>query len=123
MGNYIERIDLFRQYEGYDYPSTETRMINGNIFTYVPINVKERVMDDGTTLYSWEYLDVKANDYNYKGLVNAIIWRKYNIIDTIAIIMNYMDEPDNEKYVKEFEDFQKYRKFAKDFSKSHFNMV
>ena len=37
--------------------------------------------------------------------------------------MNYMDEPDNEKYVKEFEDFQKYRKFAKDFSKSHFNMV
>lgn len=119
---YIERIDLFRQYEGYNYPSTETRKVNYITYVYVPINVEEIPLEDGSTLYKWEYIDIKSYDYNYKGLVKALIWRKYDISDTTAIILNYMSDPKNEDYIKELNDLQEWRKYVKSFAKSHFNM-
>ena len=117
-----ERIDLFRQYEGFDYPSTETRTINYIPYVYVPINIEEFSLEDGQKLYRWEYVELKSYDYNYKGLIKVLVWRKYDISDTIAIMLNYMSDPENEDYKKEFEDLQSWRKYVKSFAKSHFNM-
>lgn len=121
MGNqYNERIDLFRQYEGFEYPSTEKRTVNYITYVYIPINIEEIPLEDGQTLYKWEYIDVR--DYSYKGLIKALIWRKYDLSDTIAIMLNYMTDPSNDKYKKEFEDLQKCRQEAKEFARKHFEM-
>ena len=117
-----DRIDLFRQYEGYNYPSTETIVSKYNTYVYIPINVEKIPLEDGQILYKWEYIDLKSENYNYKGLIEALIWRKYDLSDTIAIMMNYTAEPDNIKYQNEFEDLQNYRKEIKAFAKKHFEM-
>lgn len=120
---YIERINPFDQYEGYEYPSTETRTVNYITYKYVPINVKEIALEDGRTLYKWEYIDLRSSDYNYKGLITALIWRKYDLSDTVSIIMNYMNDPKNVEYKKEFNDLQNYRKEVKEFAKKHFGLA
>lgn len=117
-----DRIDLFRQYEGFEYPSTETRIVNYIPYIYVPINIEETLLEDGQTLYKWEYIDLNYSDYNYKGLIRTLAGRKYDISDTIAIMLNYMSDPENEDYKKEFEDLQTYRKDIKAFAKKHFEM-
>ena len=120
---YIERIDLFRQYEGYNYPSTETRTVNYITYKYIPINVEEVALEDGRTLYKWEYIDVRSSEYNYKGFIKALVWRKYDLSDTIAIMLNYMNDPKNADYKKEYNELQAYRKGIKDFAKKYFEMV
>jgi hypothetical protein len=117
-----DRIDLLRQYEGYNYPSVETRLINYITYYFVPINIEEIPLEDGKTLYKWEYIDLRSYDYNYKGLIKALVWRKYDLSDTIAIMLNYMYDPKNKDYKKEFEDLQAWRKQVKDFAKKHFNV-
>ena len=117
---YNDRIDLFRQYEGFNYPSTETRTVNYITYKYVPINVEEISLEDGRKLYKWEYIDLKSYDYNYKGLIKALIWRKYDLSDTIAIMVNYMNDSKNPEYKKEFNDLQAYRKDVKEFAKKYF---
>lgn len=118
-----DRIDVFRQYEGYTYPSIERRIVNYIHYVYVPINIEQVTLDDGQILFKWEYIDIKSHEYNYKGLIKALIWRKYDISDTIAIMMNYMCDPNNKDYVKDFNDFQSYRKEVKEFAKNHFERI
>ena len=60
---------------------------------------------------------------HYKGLIKALIWRKYDISDTVAIMMNYICDPNNKDYVKDFNDFQSYRKEVKEFAKNHFERI
>lgn len=116
-------IDVFEQYVGYTYPTTETRKINYVTYKYVPFNVEKIEHEDGSVLYSWKYLCLKLVDYNYKGLVKEFIFREYeDNSDIIAILLNYMADPSNDKYKKEFDDLQECRKKAKKFAKKHFEM-
>ena len=118
-----EYINAFEQYEGYTYPSTETRNINFSTYKYVPFNIKEIKRKDGNILYVWEYICLKLNEYNYEGLIKELIFRKYaDNSDIIAITLNYMSDPTNDKYKKEFEELQAYRKEVKDFAKKYFKM-
>ena len=49
----------------------------------------------------------------YEQLVSKYIREKYSQDSVEAIIANYLNEPENETYIKEFNDFQEYRKNCK----------
>ena len=74
-------------------------------------------------MFTWEYVPLRISDYNYPGLVNALIGLKYDLSETLAIMNNYMYEPTNETYKKEFIEFQEWRKTAKTYAKKYFNIA
>lgn len=80
------------------------------------------MLDSDNDLYTWVTLYIKSSDYHYRGLVNAVITLKYDESEAFAVLLNYMDDPDNEHYKAEYEAFQLWRKHAKEFAKNHFNI-
>lgn len=84
---------------------------------YIPYNIVE---DNGA--YNFKYVLLSPSDYNYGGLVDAIIGVKYSLRDFLAVIANYASDPKNSKYESEFLELQEWRKFAKDESRKHFNL-
>ena len=54
----------------------------------------------------------------YGALVSRLIRKKYSQQDIEAIINNYLANPENEKYRKEFLDLQEYRALCKEQAKS-----
>ena len=113
----MNNIEIFQDYFGIEKPNVEKRDVYGTTIYYVPYNVS--LLDN---MYKWQYVPVKAKNYNYKGLINVIMGIKYDLNDTLAILFNYLDSPDNEDYKAEYDELQTWRKHAKAFSKSHFNV-
>lgn len=77
---------------------------------------------------SWQYytLELSTTMYNYiqgdkdkvyECIITKIIRQRYPDNDMTAILSNYLNEPDNEKYVNEFKEVQEWRKFAKSIAK------
>jgi hypothetical protein len=114
-----ENIQLDQIYTSKTFPVNVTKKISNQFYVYVPIVTEKNVMND----YVYKYVLMHDYEYNYKNLVSFIIYMKYTNSDTIAILSNYMVDPQNEKYIKEYNDFQNWRKFAKDYAKKHFNLV
>lgn len=110
-------IDLTKTYSGTDKPENVYEVYEGRRFMYFPY-----IISDVDGVYTWKYILMRPADYNYSGLINAIIGIDYNLKDTLAVMNNYLAEPKNAKYKKEFEEMQKVRKAAKEYSKKHFNV-
>lgn len=110
-------MDIQNTYSSIEKPKMVFKRYNRSTMYYVPYDISE---DNGT--YYFKYVPVIPDDYNYGGLVDAIIGVKYPLKNCLAIINNYLAEPENEEYKSEFSDMQEWRKFAKSESKKHFNL-
>ena len=92
-----------------------------NIPIYAAINNNILENEDGT--YSWDALELPnytlVNIHNAeeemkrKVLIIHILRAYYDDNDATAILSNYLNEPENEKYKSEFEQLQKCRSLAK----------
>jgi hypothetical protein len=67
-----------------------------------------------TTMY--DYIKGDSNKV-YECIISKIVRQRYPDNDMIAILSNYLCEPENEKYIKEFKDVQEWRKEAKSVAK------
>lgn len=88
------------------------RVIVDNIAHYV-INYKIEFNND-KNLFQWN--SVRVNNLIYDEIVSAIIRDKYSNDKMQAIINNHLMEPD-EEHIKEFQEMQEWRKFAKSYAK------
>ena len=71
-------------------------------------------LDLSTTMYEY----IKGDkDKVYECIITKIIRQRYPDNDMTAILSNYLNEPDNEKYVNEFKEVQEWRKVAKSVAK------
>ena len=64
--------------------------------------------------YSYEYVVVKLGNWNYSGIVSAIVRSRYSQDDVEAIILNAVDK----EHMAKYEELQEWRKFAKQLAKS-----
>ena len=110
-------MDANNTYTGVEQPSIVYKRFGRSTMYYVPYNITEEA---GT--YTYRYVPVNPSNYNYGGLVDAIIGVKYPLKEALAVINNYLYDPENEKYIAEFHEMQKWRQFAKDESKKHFKL-
>lgn len=111
-------IELYKVYTGSKEPVVISKRIDGCTFKYVPFDITFE-----NDVYSWKYLLLRIDKYNYEGLVSKLISDKYTLRDSIVILSNYLLDSTNEKYKKEFDELQKCRIEAKEFAKRHFNMI
>lgn len=84
---------------------------------YVPYDVQ--CIDD---VYHFKYASLLPDNYNYGGLIDAIIRLKYTSKDMEAIINNYLINSDSDEYKNEFLEMQEWRQFAKAEAKKHFDI-
>lgn len=110
-------MDIHAIYSGVEIPKMVTKRFNRSSMYFVPYNINE---DNGT--YTYNYVSLPPENYNYGGLVDAIIGTKYSLSNVIAIVINYIGDSTNDEYNKEFNELQEWRKFAKRESRKHFNM-
>jgi hypothetical protein len=71
-------------------------------------------LDLSTTMY--DYIKGDSNKV-YECVISKIVRQRYPDNDMTAILSNYLSEPDNEKYIKEFREVQDWRKVAKSVAK------
>jgi len=71
-------------------------------------------LDLSTTMY--DYIKGDSNKV-YECVISKIVRQRYPDNDMTAILSNYLNEPDNEKYIKEFREVQDWRKVAKSVAK------
>lgn len=110
-------MDIQNRQTSNTFPKMVAKRHNRTTIYYVPYNISE----NGET-YEFSYVSLLPEYYDYGGLIDAIISVKYSIKDSIAIINNYLVDSENEKYKKEFLEFQEWRNFAKAESKKYFNL-
>ena len=115
MNNITNIIDLFEKHVDRTAPEVKFRSINGVSFVDIPFNVVE---DNG--VYTWVYITIVENNYHYRGVVDAIVGLKYDLSETLAIVLNYMDSPKTARYKKAYDELQDWRRNAKEFAKKHF---
>lgn len=75
---------------------------------YIPVYINSTILDTIKGL---------GDNEKYGRIIDHIIRSEYTDAETTAILSNYLSEPDNEKYVKEFQEFQSFRKLAKEYAK------
>lgn len=110
-------IDLHSVHTSLETPKLIAERYGRSTKYYVPYGIVE---NDGA--YDFKYVLINPNDYNYGGVVDAIISTKYDSKDVIAILANYVGDPTNEKYKSEFDELQEWRLYAKTESKKHFGI-
>jgi hypothetical protein len=107
---------------GYCVPGKNFIVINSITYIIVPVVIKETIVDN-ITEYKWIELRMPTEKYTYSGLIDELVNFKYDLSKNIAIINNYLLEPTNIEYKKEFDDLQEWRLTAKNIAKKHFNML
>lgn len=110
-------MDIQNTYTSTEAPKRVAKRYGRSTMYYVPYDIIE---DAGT--YTFKYVPVSPDNYDYGGMVDAIIGLKYSLKNSLAIINNYLFEPKNKEYKAEFDEMQKWRQFAKAESKKHFNL-
>ena len=88
--------------------------LNYNISQLEDGNWQYYTLGISTTMY--EYIK-DDKDKIYECIITKIIRQRYPDNDMTAILSNYLSEPDNEKYTKEFNEVQSWRKVAKSVAK------
>ena len=78
------------------------------------VRVPYEITEISPGIYSWRELLMKYRNFNYGGLVSALIGLQYSDSQMTAIINNYLLDPENEDSKKEFLEMQEYRKYAKE---------
>ena len=114
----ITNIDINMIYSVADAPEVITQKSGRRTYKYVPYNVNQ----DENGIYTWQYVIVSPKNYNYGGLVNAIIGTKYSLDEVLAIMNNYIASPKTAAYKQEFMDMNDWRTTAKEYAKKHFNI-
>lgn len=110
-------MDINTLYTSVTEPKLVSKRNGRSTMYYVPYNIAEV---DGT--FTCYYVPLTPDNYNYGGLVDAIIGVKYSLGNTLAILNNYMSDSKNTKYKNEFLELQDWRKYAKIEAKKHFNL-
>lgn len=110
-------MDIQNTYYSDEMPKTVYKRRGRSTVCYVPYNIEE---NNGA--YSYKYVSLIPENYNYGGLVDAIIGTKYELKNMLAIINNYLVDNTNESYLTDFMEMQEWRNFAKSESKKHFNI-
>ena len=110
-------MDLQTIYTSSEAPKKVTERINRSTVYYVPYNIIE-----SNGVYEYQYISLLPENYNYGGMVDAIIGVKYSLQETLAILNNYLFDPTNEKYKREFLELQNFRIYAKSEAKKYFNL-
>lgn len=95
-------------------PEITNKKIGNKTFICVPFMVTE---DTQNNYYEWVDMDIRPYDFNYDGLVNAIIGLKYNFSKELAVMNNYMVSPRNANAKAEFNELQEWRNLAKAYAK------
>ena len=85
------------------------RVENNGSNVVLRFNIEET--DNG---YSYEYVVIKLGNWNYSGIVSAIVRSRYSQDDVEAIILNAGDK----EHMTQYEELQEWRKFAKQLAKS-----
>jgi hypothetical protein len=112
-------INLLPTKNSYEMPTVISEFDKYNKETlYIPYILYKQ--DDK---YYWIDIILNRYEYNYRSLVDAIIKLKYDLSEAQAILFNYLSDSTNKKYIEEFNNFQAWRKHAKEFAKNHFNLV
>lgn len=114
-------IELNKTYSGVELPKVFSNKSNYKYYKYIPFIWDEKKQGE-STIYTWEYIMLPIENYNYGKLVEGIIELKYSNSEVIARLNNYISEPDNEKYKTEYKELTEWRKIAKEYAKKHFNM-
>lgn len=96
-------------------PEVTFEISNGASYVNVPYIISE---ENG--LYKYISFTVAKSEYTYGNLVSYIISLHYKMQEVFAIMNNYLADPDNSEYKKEFEELQRVRKAAKEYVKTHF---
>lgn len=113
----MNNIDINITHTSSNEPKLTTLRHGRSTKYYIPYNIN-KVND----MYEFKYVLVTPENYNYGGMVDAIIFTKYDSKDVIAILINYVGDPTNEKYKTEFDELQEWRLFAKMEAREHFGM-
>ena len=90
----------------------EKEVIKGVITYFINMNV----FFNGN-MYEYDPVEVKYEQWNYGGIVDALVTYKYPNDKMQSVINNYLLEPDNAEYIQEFNDMQAWRKEAKEIAK------
>lgn len=90
-------------------PSIENVLLSGLAFVKIPYDITE--VSPG--VYSWREISVRKRDFNYGGVVSALIGLEYSNSQMTAIINNYLLDPNDETSLTEFKAMQDCRKRAK----------
>jgi hypothetical protein len=77
-------------------------------YEYIPVYVDTLILESFTQM---------DRDYKYGKIIEWILADQYKNGDVTAILANYLNEPDNEKYIKEFKELQAWRRLVKDYAK------
>ena len=104
---------------GGNTPEVTTKTIGSKTFICVPFIVTE---DTKNGHYEWVDIDLRPHEYNYDGLVNAIVGLKYNFSKELAVMNNYMASPKDVDAKLEFDELQDWRKLAKTYAKKILNI-
>lgn len=94
-----------------------TWYINGELINPPHLEVPEDYRDS-------DYIEVDGTSYpvtsfDYAYLVDKIVKIKYSPEDQIAILCNIDLDPDNEEYIKRYNDMQEWRSHAKEIAKQY----
>ena len=68
-------------------------------------------------IFSWREIAIRYFDFNYGGLVSALIGLEYSQAEMTALINNYLLDPKDSAVKKEFAAMQKCRANAKETAK------
>lgn len=99
--------------ESYTKPDILETYVLGGVRRY-DINID--IVQDGE-MYKWEQVSVPSEKWDYSGVVDALVSHKYPIDKMQAVINNYLLEPENEEYIRVFNEMQAWRKEAKEIAK------
>ena len=77
------------------------------------VNIPYEIVEVSPGIYAWNTLTIKYINFNYGGIVDALINLKYSSAQMTAVINNYLLDPTDESIKKEFNEMQEYRKYAK----------
>lgn len=90
----------------------EQEVIKGRITFFVNLNI-ELIGD----MYQYDSIMIEYGRFDYGGIVDSLVQYKYPNDKMQAVINNYLLEPENEEYIRAFNEMQTWRKEAKEIAK------
>ena len=113
----MQDINIFDIYTGDKYPKTLIKKIDNNTYHFIPYDINNV---DG--VYSWKYIEIPPEKFSYTGFIDSLVTLKYSLKDILAIMLNNLSDPENEKYKKELKELQDWRMYVKNYAKEYFNI-
>lgn len=104
---------MFDNIKNGEKPQLEYYSLHGVDMVRIPYDIFET----SPGIYSWREISINYLDFNYGGLVNALIELEYNQSEMTAIINNYLLDQEDEDIKAEFVKMQECRKKAKKIAK------